>query len=295
MRALVAGPCVSELGWELMEWQGYVRHRARGIPRARVVVSTTRGLEGLYADFCEHFVSHDLICDRDGHRPRGGKIHNHDEHARVIDALKSYEEQWKVGGCDVTWLHSWGKQAAKINSKTPQTWCRYGILNKDSPYKLIVHARDRKTHASFTGDNYPQTAWDRLIERLCLSGIIKLHEIAAIGSTDAALLPEGVMDIRDQPISVVIDLIASSYMVIGPSSGPMHLASLCGIPHVVWATNKFQSLIGGGNKARYECDWNPLRTPVEVILHKKGHIVPASHIAAIVTKLLHSVYKKDRF
>lgn len=295
MRALIAGPCVSELGWELMEWQGYVRHQAKGIPRSRVVISTTRGLEGLYSDFCENFVPHKLLCDRDGHRPRGGKIHNPDEHTRVIGALKNYEERWKAEGYAVTWLHSWGKRAAKINSRTPQTWYQYGISEKDAPYKLVVHARDRKTHAPFTGDNYPQSAWDRLIERLCLSGTINPHEIVAIGSTDASLLPRGVKDARDQPISIVTNLIASSHMVIGPSSGPMHLAALCGIPHVVWATDRFQSLIGGGNKARYERDWNPLRTPVEVILHKKGQIVPASHITAMVIKLMHSVYKKDRF
>jgi len=48
-------------------------------------------------------------------------------------------------------------------------------------------------------------------------------------------------------------------LVVGQSTGTMHLASLCGVPHVVWGSDR----IG----IRYKKTWNPFHTPV--IYHKK--------------------------
>jgi ADP-heptose:LPS heptosyltransferase len=66
-------------------------------------------------------------------------------------------------------------------------------------------------------------------------------------------------------LSEVMDLMAGATMVIGPSSGPMHLASLCGTPHIVWTDDKVWPAAKMNNRTRYEKAWNPLRTPCKVL------------------------------
>jgi ADP-heptose:LPS heptosyltransferase len=56
---------------------------------------------------------------------------------------------------------------------------------------------------------------------------------------------------------------ANSTVLVGPSSGPVHLASLCGLPHVTWSPKNATGIMS--NKDRYERIWNPLKTPVTFI------------------------------
>ena len=66
-----------------------------------------------------------------------------------------------------------------------------------------------------------------------------------------------------------------SKLIVGPSSGPMHMASLCGLKHLVWSTEY--------NRVRYERDWNPFKT--EVIFHSDGGWNPNPEtIKEIITK-----------
>jgi len=292
MKALIAGPCVSEFGWELMEWQGFVRKQAQGIDPRNVIICSTEGLWPLYRDFSHTFIPHVILCDRDGHRPRKGKVDNPAEVARVRGELSAYEHKYQKLGYEVIRLESWVRRPPRRKLRD-QSFVPYGGLIP-TPWKVVIHARNRRCAAPFAGDNYPQKMWDRLIEQIVTKKIAKREEIVAIGTKHASLLPIGVTDKRGMPLNELVNLIASSQLVIGPSSGPMHLASLCRVPHVVWATSRFQSLIGGGNKVRYEKDWNPFATPVEVILHKKGVVLPPAQITGTIVKLLYSVYKKDR-
>lgn len=62
----------------------------------------------------------------------------------------------------------------------------------------------------------------------------------------------------------------------------MHLASLCGTPHFVWATDRHQPVIGRGNRERYTDYWNPLNTPVRVELHKKGQPPDPGRLADLI-------------
>ena len=58
----------------------------------------------------------------------------------------------------------------------------------------------------------------------------------------------------------LVGIFSNAKLIAGPSSGPMHLASLCGATHLVWSTEY--------NRVRYERDWNPFKTPV--IFHNEG-------------------------
>ena len=81
------------------------------------------------------------------------------------------------------------------------------------------------------------------------------------------------------------DVLRSSEVCIGVSSGPMHLASLCLCKHVVWTDLKHQKAINGTNKDRYKTIWNPFQTKVKVI-DKYGWLPPVDEIYKAVRKML---------
>jgi len=90
-------------------------------------------------------------------------------------------------------------------------------------------------------------------------------QIGVVGLNTATYSLEGnFIDFRDKPLKVVCDFLRSAKMIIGTSSGPMHLAALCQCPQLVFSTKK--------NFARYEKYWNPFHTP---ILFPKGGWQPS--------------------
>ena len=86
----------------------------------------------------------------------------------------------------------------------------------------------------------------RLVERL------KGYNIACIGTEDASLHVDYTDDMRGVGLARLTDLMASSRLVVGTSSGPMHLAQLTGTPHLV-ISHKI-------NRLRYLRDWAPFGT-----------------------------------
>jgi len=77
--------------------------------------------------------------------------------------------------------------------------------------------------------------------------------IAEIGTDDAFKIND-VDDYRNVSLEDTVAVINNSKLVVGQSSGPMHLASLCGTPHLVWSEEY--------NKIRYTEHWNPFKTKV---------------------------------
>jgi len=151
-----------------------------------------------------------------------------------------------------------GVERRRISEYRPgqrAAFIRYGTPRAEWAGALVVHARDRG-HVPMR--NWPQGHWHKLARRIFREGLAP--QIICIGTRDHALGVEGALDMRDAPLQRQMDVLASALLAIGPSSGPMHLASLCGCPHVVWC--------GGGaaerstTVGRYRSGWNPHGTPV---------------------------------
>ena len=68
-------------------------------------------------------------------------------------------------------------------------------------------------------------------------------------------------DLRDLDLQDLMDIIAGAKVVIGGSSGVMHLASLCGTPLVVWGDDR--TYFGETLENRYKETWNPFGVEVE--------------------------------
>lgn len=126
----------------------------------------------------------------------------------------------------------------------------------DPQYDIVIHARSTKKYN--TGyRNWGRGSWDALTTRFPNT------RIASIGTTDGALHIEGTDDKRDIFLKDLCNLMANSTVLVGPSSGPIHLSSLCGLPHVTWSPKNAVGIMS--NKDRYERIWNPLKTPVTFI------------------------------
>lgn len=294
MEALIIGPVVSEFGWELMEWQAHCRAKAKSVLHGNVVVCTTRGREYLYEDFAGLRILHNIHCNRDGHKPRSNRIQNPNELERVTKTLRDWSREYKKKGYNVGWMKSWGPGVSLPKHFEDQEFISYGQILEDNPYKLVVHARNVAVGGPCSGDNYPRGHWAELLAYLFDSGLVEKGEVAAIGIREGALCPDGCVDKRNISLPDTADLLRSAKLVIGPSSGPMHLASLCQTPHFVWATGKFQSLMPQGNDFRYKSQWNPFQTPVDVLIHKKGHRPQPVVLANGIIAFASDVYDRER-
>jgi len=222
-----AGPWVGEFGWELFVWQGMLRFLARQEKHEKFMVCCRSGHNYLYEDFAT-------------------EIQNFDPESRETN-------MWM---CDY-WVFNYPKGYDLIIKpddfrKIKQEFIRYGKQNGDG-YNILIHARS--TNKCDTGyRNWDGKKWSDFV------GCCGNMAIASIGTHNDALHIDNTDDMRGIPLDKLSDLMASSDVLVGPSSGPIHLGSLCGIPHVTWSPVQRDGVMS--NKDRYERIWNPHNTPV---------------------------------
>lgn len=246
---ILADCSTAEFGWETAIWQAKVRYLRS--QTQKLIVATTAGREALY-ERCgvDQFVVHNVPMVRDVWRPV--MIYDHDAWRRHGDALRRVTHS-TPGTRRIT--------AGNTSVARFSAYIRYGEGTPKSNY-VVLHARNRAaTTAHARRHNWPKQKWDKLAAALLADGI----PVVAIGTPEEALLPAGAEDARGIPLEDTIKLLAGAQLVAGPSSGPLHLASLCGTPHVVWTDRAYNGSIGATNRVRYENLWNPLRTPCVVL------------------------------
>ena len=237
MTTLYAGPWIAELGWELFCWQGYLRHRSRHYDKT--VIACEQGHEVLYQDFADEIIPVKLNVER--------------RYCWKARGYKTPEPEQLFGGPldDGIWYRPneavvvYAKQSINFEQ---QEFVKLGNNNRNG-YDIVVHARCRTLAPN---RNWPLKSWHALLHT-CDGATV-----ACIGSKQDALHVAG-DDLRGIPLADLCDVLASSRLIVGPSSGPMHLASLCGCPQVVWFGEPAY------NERRYKTDWNPLGTPVTTL------------------------------
>jgi hypothetical protein len=227
MMDLIAGPWVGEFGWELFAWQGVLRNMAEGYKR--IIIYGRPGHEALYADFMDEY--REFI-------PQGNEPNMWLNEGTTIEVPRHDKR--------ALWIQP--QQLAFMPNAPQQAFIRYGG-EKQRNGVLVYHARYLDKYGS-DYMNWGKDNWEKLLERY--------GPIICIGSKGGALYAGG-EDMRGAPLFEVIDLLAEAETLVGPSSGPIHLGSLCGTPHVVWSGHIV-------NKGRYENWWNPLKTRVRTIM-----------------------------
>lgn len=231
------GPILGEFGHKIMS-AGILRREA--LLGKHLIISDLESCRAIYADFPHVFEPHDIVCEGDGIGARADQ-----RGARMIanavcapDAVRMTPREYR------------GQDAV---------FHRYGDPIDEFRGCVVFHARNR---AHVVLRNWGISNWHQLARMLYGMGV---KRIVCVGTKTAALAVEGALDLRGAPLQRQMDVLASAWFAVGPSSGPMHLASLCGCPHVVWC--------GGGpeernyTKRRYDELWNPFRTPVSANLY----------------------------
>lgn len=219
-----AGPCIMEFGWEIMTWVPYLRKLSHDYEK--MYISTFPGMEALYTGFhCEVVFQPHEYPDRtdDWMNPviAPTPLQVPDDVTCVLKMIKQY----KVDG----------------------EYVRYGSpVEKD--VAVLFHARGIDK-GSFK--NWPAEKWEVLAKEFPgAKSIGSGKDLYVFDTTDSMSLP----------LYRLINVIASAAIVIGQSSGVMHLASLCGTPQLVWADNK--TYFNEPLEKRYKETWNPFNTRV---------------------------------
>lgn len=254
MKTLIAGPWVGEFGWELFAWQAYVRSLSRNFDKT-IIISRPNS-KPLYGDFCDQFIEFS---------PTGGLsdsffMHNVDCKKEIKNIITNN----KIPLTKETTLflprrigmppHTHYKQAVIFgNYVVKPEYITFGLKGQRK-YDYVFHIRDRKLREQ---DNWSLENWNKL------KSLLSDKRIACIGTKRESGWIEGTEDLRDHSLEEVFDVLRNAECAFGPSSGPMHLASLCGCPHVVWSIPN--------NHKRYTTNWNPLQTPVLFDSHHSWH------------------------
>lgn len=228
---------VGEFGWELFCWQGILRHMAKDYDK--VFVAGRPGHQVMYEDFAEYVPLDGIGNETSGMRNRDYTYNNEHENYPVQDVIMPE-----------TYLTHYNPRK-KDNSRflnTKQEFVKYG----EDKYRadILIHARDTNKWGS-DYRNWSREKWDELTEKL------ESYRLIAIGKSDQAYIPNGCMDYTDINLRSLTNVMASAKVIIGPSSGPMHLAALCDLPRVTWGMPEL--------KVTYEKHWNPFGVYVNYI------------------------------
>jgi hypothetical protein len=237
VKILVAGPWVGEFGWELFCWQGYIRNLSKDYDRT--VIISRKGHKFLYEDFCDKYIEYNSPVEK-ANMWLGTVDQNFVNKVLKEERATHHQKPFNIG------YSTSAKGTAISNQKfNSQKFHKYEANGIDKKYDIILHARNK-----FVGSvrNWDYNNWNRLV------GLLKKdYSIATVGTKEAFGF-EGIDDYRNVVIEDTVSLFNRTKLVVGQSSGALHLASLSGAPHFVWSDHT--------NELRYKEHWNPFKTKV---------------------------------
>ena len=177
-------------------------------------------------------------------RPGHGLLYEDFAQVRYFEP-GSYADTWKW----VTKEPPAFEFPAQDISRKPGKFIRFGKASEEKSYDFLFHARERWHNRP--SDNWLRSNWYELAEKLP-------GKKACVGTFRQAAALSGCDDLRGVPLAELADYLASSSVIVGPTSGPMHFATLCGCPQVVWSAYP-------RSRQRYEKLWNPFAVQASVI------------------------------
>lgn len=233
MRILIVHAIGLEFGWELMKFQAKIRYLSRLYDRTFVFAK--EDVMFFYRDFAS-------------------ELHNFHDY---IYENKLKPDMWRYEGAQIDYVYPTKEFCCSAGN---EEFIRYGYNQiKDRVPAIVIHPRKKSDNREWGKEK-----WNEFVELIRTSFVANIYVIGKIGQTHNV---RGVTDYRESSIGNVCHLLENANLCVGPSSGPMHLASLCSCPHLVWSDKKRWNLGDrkGTNRERYETYWNPFNTPVTVV------------------------------
>ena len=235
---LLATPWVGEFGWELFCWQGYLRYISKDYDETIVMSRPNNGF--LYEDFAE-FIPFDTPTEV-ADSWMGRKVTDRE----ILNALKGRKHTKVIKPTNIGFLPAQGGEFRTSDVfRNQQKFIPLKSDSLDKKYDIILHARNKKVGSN---RNWSKDKWEKLIDKLKEDG----YTMCTIGNHESFNF-DGIDDYRLKPIEDTVSLMNRANLIIGQSSGAMHLASLSKLPHLVWSSSH--------NKLRYQKYWNPFDTP----------------------------------
>ena len=242
---LFAGPWVGEFGWELCWWNPLLRALSEEFEH--VIVAAPESSRYLY-EFAAEFIP----LRTEGHCFAEGRLLSKVPPVCNGTRLATPSDLWTQFGLQECHALKSGEP-----SVTPKKWRPLGptvpgafvadVLCAFRPEKRIEGRR-------IEGKEYPLHRCAELVELLLDSGLT----VACYGGRDNYSFT-GTLDLRGALLEVQCAALSAAKCAVGPSSGPLHLASLCSCPVVSW------SRISPNMAIRYENHWNPFDAPVRFL------------------------------
>jgi hypothetical protein len=279
-KSLIIGPWVGEFGWELFCWQNFGRAIAENYAEVRVICR--KGNKALYEDYAD-------LIEFFEPQPGYSDMWMHSAHTKQNPWRIDYD-YGDTTGCDIMRPQLLDYNGLPLDVRMdledvpdmrfwrdvePQ---HESLENLNVPLisrgiDVVLHARNRSVRS---GDNWDLKNWDELTEALGSKGIT----IAFIGSLSESYCPKGAIDFRGAPLNTTISLLKGAKLLASPSSGPVHLAALCNLPHIVWTVP--------ANRRRNTNLWNPFKTKV-IFIDEFEWDPPVHEIENSITDLLESI------
>ena len=277
-KVLLAGPWVGEFGWELFCWHAYVRELSKKYDKT-IIISTEHS-RFLYEDFCDQFIAFSPSGDglKDSFYKIGFNISSDlwsdfikkTDYSRDRQNLTIFKPR-RIG--DPPRTHFSDSFSFGNHLITPE-YVKFGMYDERYSNTIVIHARNRNLRSK---DNWCEKKWKKLVDnfnQMC-------YNVVCIGLKEQSMHIQGTIDKRECNQQELVNILHSSICIFGPSSGAMHLASLCGCPQIVWSDNS--------NFIRYTKNWNPFKT--DVVFLSEQNWQPTSDY--IYEKFLHWKDKKN--
>lgn len=241
MITLYCLPWVGEFGWELCWWNPMLRYYAD--QSYNVIVAAPESSQYLY-EFVDTFIP----LKTKGTTYWEGEL---DGDLPVVSANSYLDPE--------TEFARYADEPDRVSTK--RLWRRLAPENPIYQTDILCAFRPSKRikQRHITGKEYPFKMCQEVVNRLLDKG----NTVACFGGVDNHC-PNGAKDLRGRPLEEQCSAIAAAKCVVGPSSGPIHLASLCECPHVTWIASRHDTL-----ENRYKKLWNPFGTPVRFIYQNR--------------------------
>jgi hypothetical protein len=247
---MIVAPWHGEFGWEVALWVPWLRWVKENLYATQdFVVCCAPGHEFLYEDFTSSITPLEIgeIRQRDCQNVwlvDEGLMRKQDYLRKLKEAGFTQRKDLVLTPHDIQF--AWPPDSCPRPTKrsTPRLYHPEAQHLHDH---VALHVRNSKQH--------PERNWKHgkavAVAKALMDEGYKVH---CIGTGDAANTIDGTTDFRGETLDEVAALLSNCSVIVGPSSGPLHLANFCDTPAVWWSGNE-------KDLARYGRHWNPFELP----------------------------------
>ncbi len=253
-----------ELGWELINYVPHINYVCSRKKYDEIHIVVREGREGIYPMGTNFYsvsvTSHKSMGNSGSKGPKNSILH--DLSSRLST---DHVNEPREGMAFIKHRNFLKYEASKELLKK---W------NQIPSNAVILCVRGRKFG---NHKNWSASKWMGLCRFLLQLKLVPV--ITGIQETVIFEPPSGCINLWDK--TTLKDLIAvmqKSLFVVGQSTGPLHLASLSGVPHAVWGSNRL--------KRRYLKQWNPHRAMVEYHACGNNFNISSADIQKLVNRLI---------